>query len=380
MSFVPLAVAAIVFIALVECGLRLYHRHFSREYFAPPNRRTILSIHPEVSPALSKEALFRTNAWGERGDDPPRARRLYRGLVVGGSASECSLLDQDQTWPMQIQHNLRKAIRDGQLRADAAHVGNMSRSGMTTEGIFVALSRILPSFPRLDFICIHTSASDFLHWLDFEAPAIPTFKPERAVDVLGVCRARVFGWKPKSLAMTYYLRAFAESELLGRSLRMPIGRRIVATRKLRAQSHPHSPLQTGPTLIFEKVRSDLADLIRLCRQHVRHVIVVPQLWLEPAPGTESIFWFGQIGRRSSGAGEKPKFILHSDVERLYAIAYDVVLETAAAAGAHSVPLRGILAQEVRNLYDDAHYSALGSALLGKILADKILEIEASSQQ
>ncbi len=373
------AVAAAV--VLIEFGLRLFHRHFSKEYFYPPSRRTVFSIHPEISPSLAAESEFRTNVWGERGDDPPRPDRLYRGLVVGGSAAECALLDQAQSWPMQIQFQLEESRRRGELNAGGVYVGSMSRSGLDVKGIRLALSRLQPLNPPLDFIVVHCGPSDFTRWMDYGTPADGRVPAMSDVQVLQVCRSQQFGFKPKSSALAFYARKVA-GRLFGRVERRRIGRYPVESRKLRAASLPHVPLAVDPQPFFDEFRNNLLELVESCRIHARHVIILPQLWLAPAqpsPETEAMLWFGRLHRAAGDVEGEAKFLLHSEVERLFAGVYDIAAELAAIPGVHALPLRGSFPQEPRYFYDDDHFTPEGAALTGRLLAGKILDIEASSQ-
>ncbi|MBA3975884.1 MAG: hypothetical protein C0504_16890 [Candidatus Solibacter sp.] len=373
------ATLALAALLLAEAALRLYHRLFLAERFHLPSKRSLFLVHPDISPSLPAEARFFTNSWGERGDEPPRVARLYRGLVLGGSAAECGLLDQDQAWPAQIQSGLQEAVQSGLIPADCAYVGTMSRSGLDVRGLRIALQRLQPFRPPLDFILIHSGPSDFARWIDFGSPpggAVPALP---AHQILNVCRDTRFGLLPKSTALFYYLKRLSAALSPARVEQRKVGRMPVEARKLRAASHPHIPLPAPIQPFLDSYRAGLLDLIAEARLHCRHVFLLPQLWLDPAScsaNADPALWFGRFHRMAESSAP-PLFIQHSEIERLFRGVYSATVDAAAAAGVHAVDLQGRFPQDLTNFYDDDHFTPAGAALTGRLVAQRIVAIEST---
>ena len=94
-----------ILLTLVACeyGLRLYlsATGSSRYYVWPPNMVKVFRPTPGTMPGLTNTATFRTNAEGLRGGGMPVGPQ-YRILAIGGSTTECLLVDQDKAWPLAL--------------------------------------------------------------------------------------------------------------------------------------------------------------------------------------------------------------------------------------------------------------------------------------
>jgi lysophospholipase L1-like esterase len=105
-------------------------------------------------PGVSKEARFRVNSQGLRGDELTPDKDLIV-LAVGGSTTECVFLDQDETWPALVQ---RRLMANGYK----AWVGNAGLSGRTTRENVVQLRQLLLQFPTTRVVVLLIGANDLL--------------------------------------------------------------------------------------------------------------------------------------------------------------------------------------------------------------------------
>src|SRR5215510_2655529 len=105
-------------------------------YFMPPNHRTVFRPRPGIMPGISGDSNFVTNSNGIRGDEFT-TQDTYRILAVGGSTTECSYLDQSETWTHLLQENL-----SGNTRNQKAWVGDAGLSGTTTRHHLVAMQHL----------------------------------------------------------------------------------------------------------------------------------------------------------------------------------------------------------------------------------------------
>src|SRR5262245_9890356 len=104
-----LAVQALIAVALLEVGLRLYNPL----PFRVRGERIVLPVHRkyrfshEQATKLEPITSHTKNALGFRGPDPPRdfARRLTV-VTIGGSTTECLFLSDGKTWTDVLSRRL----------------------------------------------------------------------------------------------------------------------------------------------------------------------------------------------------------------------------------------------------------------------------------
>lgn len=149
-------------LALVACeyGLRFYlsATGSSKYYVWPPNMVKVFRPTPGTMPGLTNTATFRTNAEGLRGDGMP-AGPQYRILAIGGSTTECLLIDQDKAWPLALQ----KRLND--LGRREAWVGSAGKAGLSTREHYMHMKYLLPQFPGVDAVIILAGCNDFMRRL-----------------------------------------------------------------------------------------------------------------------------------------------------------------------------------------------------------------------
>lgn len=129
-------------------GSKLYLVHLanSKRFFAPL---------PEFVPGVRDTAHFDTNQFGIRGPDFGPDGSEYRILAVGGSTTECAMLDQPETWTALVG----KAI-PATASGEKVWVGNVGRSGLTSRDHVVEMKYFVPQLPRLDRVVIMVGIND----------------------------------------------------------------------------------------------------------------------------------------------------------------------------------------------------------------------------
>ncbi len=126
----------VIFFILLEVTLRVV---------SPPNVYTpLLPLYPNVkmklSPKLngvSSEAMYTTNSWGLRGDEPPWDWEDTLTIVaVGGSTTQCFYLDDKKAWPFLLQESLKSSF-------PKVWVGNGGIDGQSSRAHIVFFREVL---------------------------------------------------------------------------------------------------------------------------------------------------------------------------------------------------------------------------------------------
>ncbi len=112
-------------------------------WMVPPASRAILEpgrvVSVKLDPhteGLPRQVRWHANSLGLRGPELPADSSVMRILCVGGSTTECTLLNDGQTWPDQL------AARLTQLGHNV-WVGNAGRDGLSTYGQLELLPGLL---------------------------------------------------------------------------------------------------------------------------------------------------------------------------------------------------------------------------------------------
>ena len=105
-KFIAVLIGCTIAFALCELILRSYNPFQSRirgqEIILKSHLKKTIQIQPSIK-GLSETIHYSTNELGFRGPAKPSQWDASKTIItVGGSTTECSLLDDDSTWPQQL--------------------------------------------------------------------------------------------------------------------------------------------------------------------------------------------------------------------------------------------------------------------------------------
>jgi lysophospholipase L1-like esterase len=144
-------------LAASEVTLRLVLPSRDRYYVNLPltDMRAVLS--PRVVRGVDSAVRYQVNADGIRGRSFGPDSAEYRILAVGGSTTECLLLNYESSWPALLEQRLARTI-DGR----SVWVGNVGRSAMTSREHVLHLKYLLAQYPRIDAVVVLVGINDML--------------------------------------------------------------------------------------------------------------------------------------------------------------------------------------------------------------------------
>lgn len=377
---IPETIAALLGLAALGVGAELAARASLRRrdawYVHQPYSRAEFRLDRDAVPTLPERVRFEANGDGERGDpvpaDPASALRV---LVAGGSAAECFLLDQDDSWPMIVQREL--AAREDVARS--AHVGNVARSLIPCRTIDPLLQRVLPHFRGIDVIVLMVGASDMVDW--FEARTPPSLD-EANVDIARYCAEHPqgpFGWSPKSTALYRIVRRLRVRIVRPVDRRANVGATRAKHRLMRANARTLLDETPDPAPMLEGFRTHLTALVRTCRRHAKHVVIARQPWLDRAlsDGEEKLLW--NFGQGSPYRGDLDTYYTSRLVRELMGRVDGVAAEVAAAEDVAAIDLRAEIPSDFEHYYDFLHHTPRGAAEVGRAVAGCVAGLENSRE-
>src|SRR5688572_11026794 len=121
-------------------------------------------------------AHYEVNNAGYRGRAFGSDASEFRILLVGGSTTECTLLDTPEHWGTIVEKNLQQT-RDGR----SILVGNVGRSGLTARDHAVTVKYLLRQYPHIDLVVVLVGVNDLTAALrqgnDYKLP-LPITDPD----------------------------------------------------------------------------------------------------------------------------------------------------------------------------------------------------------
>ena len=339
-------------------------------YVLPPGLRTHLAPDPEVFPNLERFVRFEVNREGERGDDVPACRGLYRILVAGGSQPEGYLLDQKTNWPGALQQVLNGPEHLAAFGASRVHVGNIARSGVGSEALDLILERVLPRYPRLSAIIVLVGASDVLRWLEVGAPPTPP-PPVRVADVFRSHPEMPFRWRPRDLAVLEMARRARHRWLRPVQVHERACRWIARARAMRARAAVVRTATPDAAPMLAHFEVHFRRLLERARAHADRVIVVRQPWFAKAQTPEelALMWHGGIGQ--AWQEEVTTFYSLDVLSNLMSQLDCRAAAIAADFGVEQLDLMPLLDRSVHTYYDFFHATPAGARVIAAAVADTL---------
>ncbi len=363
------ALSSLVAMVVVELGLRARGPASAFRVW-PPGLEAELEPRAEIMSGVSGPALFRVSTLGFRADERPDDVELAL-LALGGSATECLYLDQEEAWPARLQAEL------GLLLARRVWVANAGKSGRTTRDHALQLSHLLAQEPRFQRVLLLTGVNDLCAWLAAggQPAAHRGVDLSRAFDVVPADPALGRGWKPMALwQLLRTLRMRLDGAPLGQDRAGTIYSAWRAQRQGARRWLEELP-DAAPALA--EFRAVLLELSASATRHGTELVLVtqPALWsADLAPEFEARLWLGGVGDFQHRPG--------CDYYTTAALARGLALfnaELQTFARAHNLALLDLaraLTGDPRCFYDDVHFSEEGARRVASFLAQGLSALEA----
>jgi lysophospholipase L1-like esterase len=377
---IPLAAIGIGCLAglvLVEVMLRVLWPGVDSYYVWPPHLEASLDPSPEIVHGVSGKVHYKINSLGLRGEEfsPDRAGE-YRILVIGGSTSECIMLDQDDTWPELVGTMLGQTA-DGRK----VWIGNSGRAGYNTRDHLGFMRLALDQYD-VDALIVLAGANDvelrliqgddynprfvedtgrFRNWLRTRFAMVPLLEQRadeplhRRTAVYQLARfAQQFYWSWKRIDRD------SKAEWVARA----------RDRRTRAHFLDELPsLESG----LDEYRRNIEQIVQEARKRSLPILFLtqPTIWKEDMSEEElSKMWWGL------GPGEEilteeidaPGIYTPEALETVMAAYNRRLLETCADLDVPCFDIAPRVPQTLEMYFDDMHYTVAGSRRFAEELA------------
>src|SRR5262245_34434568 len=286
-------------IGLTEVILVLFTS--SAYYVWPPNQRSKFRPNPLNVPGVHGDKQFSINSMGIRGEEFSRTEQ-YRILAVGGSTTECLILDDGETWPRIVQD-----VVNARQDRIPIWVGNVGKSGLSTRHHIYQVEKLLAQYPKIDAIVLLVGVNDLTLRLARDTEYIPYEKvpPATLTRVFYEAFSFVPSWEgPEPL--------YKRSEIWRRlkMIRAQIdsarnsyiqderGNSLDISRAHRASARELVEILPDLTSALNEYHQNLTKIVRIASEkHVRIILMTqPVLWHHKLERElTNLLWLGGIG-------------------------------------------------------------------------------------
>ena len=369
-----LALAAMLLALVVaELGLRALAPATDRWCLWPPHLDQLSEPLADVYPGVTGPSRFRVNSLGLRADElVPGADPVV--LAVGGSTTECLVLDQSEAWPRRLQD----LLSTGGARA---WVGNAGRSGHSTREHVFQVPALLDTVPDTDVLLVLAGANDLGLRLKQDADHDPHVL-ERD-DAAAVVIPRAFALHPPAYAS--HLPWYKRTELYARARDAknrlasrggagteigPRGQGVARWRDNRAHATELRDALPDLRPALDEYRRNLTRLVRAAQERGVAVVLMtqPSLWRDDLDERErALLWWGGVGDFQAPGARVP-FYTASALARGIDAYNAVLLEVAAATGAEALDLAAAIPRDTSMFFDDMHFTEAGAARVAQVVA------------
>lgn len=124
-------------------------------------------------PGVDEHIKWTTNSQGYRGLSKFDSSR-FGIMAIGGSTTECSVIDQDKTWCSLLEQKLNLELDSIQVT-----IGNFGKSGLNTAHHLLQLQYLPSQFENIQAIILLVGINDYLRALDMEQDYFPAKEDEK---------------------------------------------------------------------------------------------------------------------------------------------------------------------------------------------------------
>ena len=347
-------------------------------YIRPPGEAIVQDLGHDQLPGVSGLAWSHYTLDGIRAD-PATPADHFRILCIGGSTTDCGLLDDHEAWPHLLQDRLRAA--DPSLHP---WVGNAGSPGLNSRHHILIMRYVLPRFTDCDLVVHLIGVNDLLLRLSEDV----NYRPMTPAEVLtdGPSLDRAFALHPtRDRDRPWYKRT--NTWRLVRTSRDAIRRRHsnaavevkydypAVLAKLQGLRHDKlKPRFTLPDLDpgLAEFEQNLRYLIRQARDRGVRILLLthPTLWGGKLSKEERYhIATGQVGGDLDHATE---YYAPEALAEGMARYNEVTRRVCAETGVECLDLAAIVPNDLSSFYNDVHFNEPGGVKVSEAVAEYLL--------
>lgn len=364
-----------VLVCAIEILLTVFTPH--AYYVWLPNLRSVFRPDPAVTPGVGGEKQFSINSEGLRGEEFS-PEQSYRLLAIGGSTTECLILDDSEAWPYLVQQ---------MVNAQQSHlklwVGNAGKSGHNTRHHILQVQRLLAQYERIDVILLLTGINDLTLRLREDTGYVPyaEVSDDVRLQVVQMAFAMFPSWESVG---PFYKRSelWRRLKLLKEKLLSPWaaymqderGGNLVRWRANRSQATEVIDALPDLDSALREYSDNLRMIVQSAKERRTRVILMtqPVLWEPGLPDDlAKLLWLGGIGDFQAAPGSR--YYSVDALSRMMAAYNQTLMGLCRQEEVECIDLASQLPHSSAAFYDDVHFNEQGSRKVANIVSRHLLE-------
>jgi lysophospholipase L1-like esterase len=340
----------------------------------PPRHKVIFRPQPGIMPGVSGDSNFYINSNGVRGDEFT-AQDTYRIMAVGGSTTECSYLDQPETWTQLLQETLNRNTRNQKV-----WVGNGGLSGTTTRHHLVAMQYLPLREMKINAVILLIGINDLSVRLSHDKDYDPNFleKPEIKKELLYRTFSGTYHIYPedplyKKTALWQMLRQ-AKQMMSREHIEDEDGRIYITWREHRRRASEMRDAPPDLSSALEEYARNINMIIDLAQEKsVRPILMTqPTMWRTGLPqDLSALLWLGGVGDFQKESG-KPYYSVTA-LEKTMKAYNDTLLRVCRERSLECLDLAALVEKDTTVFYDDVHFNESGARKVAEALSKYLIE-------
>jgi lysophospholipase L1-like esterase len=347
-----------------EIILRLAIPANELNYVIQPNINFVYIIDEDQVPGIYNDSRFISNSIGSRNQSLPNTKHVF--YAIGGSTTECLLLDQKETWPQLVEDYLNDDTNSNYW------IGNLGKSGSHTQHHVVQLENLLAnSKEKIELIFFMVGINDMGMFL---------------IDSSDYLNPNTIKIKSQAFALKKAESAWAYPRLIEkiktRANQKKIGPVIYhndfnafypVLRKRRAQAKEFRNKTPNLNAGLDQFRDHILKLIQISQSNE----VIPVFITQAAMYNDSLDQFQKSLLWMGGAGQ----FMHQDIDTYYSPSSldkilkefnKVILETTMKSAVACIDISNI-ESDTTSFYDDCHFNESGAQKVAKIIHQALID-------
>nr|MBU1327573.1 SGNH/GDSL hydrolase family protein [Candidatus Omnitrophota bacterium] len=356
---------------LCEIGLRFLPFNTGGYFIWPPHFHFVLNPISEITPGIYGESRFIVNSKGIRGEEIPIGP-AYKILTIGGSTTECPLLDQNETWQFLLQKRLTQ-VTNGKV-----WVGNAGKSGNTTRHNILQMKYLLPQFPDIDTVIIFIGINDLTIALSRDMGYIKRNETEQellmsAFSVIPLWHKNNLPFY-KNMAIWKVCKKIRYLIFSGEQHQDVYVRQYVNWKENRKSASAIKDTLPDMSMALEEYAKNINVLIDLgTERDIRLIFITqPTLWKAGlSKELQDLLWLGGIGNFQEEKGKEYYSItaLSKGMDMYNA----TLLKVCKDRQVECIDLALMLPKDTTVFHDDCHFNESGSRKVSEVLAQYLLQ-------
>ncbi len=350
---------SIIFFSLIfifsclEIGIRFLEPANSHLLFRP-NSTYEFKIDTVSFPGFSRSTSVKINKDGYRGE-LYNSKAKYHILAIGGSTTECFLLNEDKTWTKLLKEKISNNIEE------EIWLGNLGKSGLNSQHHIEQLKVLEASFPKIDLVIFLMGINDMLRYLKY----VPDFEKLSSSEVQNTMYTyhtnTANSTFPNNFKLVEILKNRNFFYFPQKTINMDIdGKKLNIARKKRFYSKNKIVKMPNIEKALDLYEENILEITNLCKQQGVELLLLtqPYLWKYEMPNKEEqLLWLGE----NKNIEKESTWYFHTSVLKKCMDRFNSRLKKVAEENSFTFfDLEPRIEKDTTNFYDGMHFNENGA--------------------